>query len=146
MIRSGWFAVLAVVLASLPCKAQFGAGVEEKEYPVQVEMEGGQCVQGKLRLAEVLIDCELGQYQIKAEKVKMIRFPNPGAEATGPPADRLIKGTVITTSDREIHGLVHVRNWTVETDLGSLTLKPETIKAVNFSASSPPPDGRDKKP
>lgn len=148
MFRSGWLAVLAVVLASLPCRAQpgFGGG-EEKEYPVQVEMDGGQNVQGKLRLVAVLIACDLGEYRIKPEKVKLIRLSKSGAEAKNVvQAGPSVRGTLITTSDREIHGYVQIGGWTVETDIGSLTLNPETIRAVTFKANSPQPEGNDKKP
>jgi len=142
--RPGLLAVLAITLAPLQSFAQFGGmggmGVPmspEEVRTVQVEMDGGQSIRGKLRLGSVTIDTSVGQYQIKPEKVKIIRLSGsedkPGDEAGAVPRFR---GVVITTSDKEIHGIVSIPTWTLAIDVGTLTLVPAKLKTITFTADS----------
>ncbi|CAN5891581.1 hypothetical protein BH23PLA1_BH23PLA1_27910 [soil metagenome] len=46
--------------------------------------------------------------------------------------DQWIQGTVITTSEDKIPGMIHVMGWQVETDLGTLTVDPTKLKEIEF--------------
>jgi hypothetical protein len=63
----------------------FDAGFTEVQPLAQVEMEGGQTLSGKIEIRPVLVDTDVGQYVITADKIKMIRFLKPDYEAK--PAD-----------------------------------------------------------
>ena len=47
---------------------------------VQIEMEGGQRLSGRLDLRPIIVDGDLGQYSIAPDKIKMIRFLKPANE------------------------------------------------------------------
>ncbi len=57
------------------------AAFSEIERPAQVEMEGGQLLNGKIELRPLIVDGDLGQYSITPEKIKMIRFLKPAGDA-----------------------------------------------------------------
>ncbi len=61
----------------------FGAGVTDVQRSVQVEMEGGQRLNGKIDFRPVLVDGDLGQYSIPPDKIKMIRFLKPVERGRG---------------------------------------------------------------
>ena len=107
MNKSAWVAAVAAMLASSPCFAQFGgmggmgggmgaqgmqgnmmqgtrnaqAFFTDVPRVVQVEMEGGQVLSGKIESRPVIVDADLGQYAIMPGKIKMIRFLKPQNEA-----------------------------------------------------------------
>jgi hypothetical protein len=105
-----------------------------------VEAEGGQKLTGKVQLPPITVTAELGQYEIRPQHVKEIRFSKkPGA---GKPqneeneASQAPNGTVITTTDKEITGSVMTASWTLELEFGSITLDTSKIKSITFT--SPP--------
>jgi hypothetical protein len=146
MIRPALLAVLAITLAPLSSFAQLGGmgggmggmgGSQQmlEARTVKVEMVGGQSLSGVLRLSSVVVDTDVGQYEISPRKVKVIRFSrfvgDPGGES---PLPSPIQGTVITASDQEISGIVQVPYWKLEFDYGTLTLKPAKLKTITFTA------------
>lgn len=53
----------------------FGGEVQgETQRSVQLEMEGGQKLEGTIQLRPILVDSDLGQYSIHPDKIKAIRF------------------------------------------------------------------------
>jgi hypothetical protein len=109
------------------------------ERNVQVEMIGGQRIAGKVQLGPILVDTDVGQYAIDPEKVKSLRLLKPADEQPRQGDDGstfyLIDGTVATTSNKEIRGHVHVPDWTLDVEDGSLRVLPLRMKAVAFAAS-----------
>jgi hypothetical protein len=108
MNRSRLFSALALMFASAPSFAQFGGmggmggggapgapgmmmqgggfvgnGFAEVRRSVQIEMEGGQRLIGKIDLRPVIVDGDLGRYVIMPEKIKMIRFLKPANDVEG---------------------------------------------------------------
>jgi hypothetical protein len=108
MNRTGLLSALAVLLASSPSFAQFGGmggmgggggpgaqgmmmqgggfaghGFAEVRRSVQIEMEGGQRLSGRLDLRPIIVDGDLGRYTIAPDKIKMIRFLKPANEVEG---------------------------------------------------------------
>ena len=106
MNRTGLLSTIAMILASSPSFAQFGGmggmggqgaapgmmmrgggrlgpGFAEIRRSVQVEMEGGQRLKGHMDLRPIIVDCDLGQYSIAPDKIKMIRFLKPANDAGG---------------------------------------------------------------
>jgi hypothetical protein len=104
MNRTGLLSTIAMMLASSTSFAQFGGmggmggqgaapgmmmrgggrlgpGFAEIRRSVQVEMEGGQRLKGHLDLRPIIVDCDLGQYSIAPDKIKMIRFLKPANDA-----------------------------------------------------------------
>jgi hypothetical protein len=59
----------------------FVPGSMDIRISVQVEMEGGQRLIGKIDLRTLTVDGDLGQYAIAPDKIKMIRFLKPANEA-----------------------------------------------------------------
>lgn len=106
MNRTRWLAFVVVILVSSPCLAQLGgmggmggaagpvaprrimqggrfagAGFTEVQRSARIEMEGGQLLSGKIDLRPLIVDGDLGQYEIAPSKIKMIRFLKPVNEA-----------------------------------------------------------------
>ncbi|MGP0066320.1 MAG: hypothetical protein ACLQGP_22290 [Isosphaeraceae bacterium] len=160
MIRPGLLAVLAITFTPLSCFAQFGGmgggmggmggmgggmgGIGgsqpiAEERSVKVEMAGGQSVSGTLRIGSIFVDGEMGRYEISPGKVKAIRLSRlldasqDGDPALGYAHERM-QGTVVTTADKEISGVVAVPYWKLEFDFGTLTLKPAKLKTLTFAA------------
>jgi hypothetical protein len=202
MNRTALLSALAVMLASSPSFAQpagmggmggqgmapgmmmrggvgvFGPGLAEVRRSVQVEMEGGQHLSGKLDLRPVIVDSDPGQYAITPDKIKMIRFLKPSNEVDGDgdeegdrgdgrvvvparlrnqgaairavrgarggfggPADRdpqtgaaLTRGKVITTTDKEIIGTIHIPSeFRLVLDFGTLNLAPAKLRSITFT-------------
>lgn len=109
---------------------------------------------GSLLIASVPVECDLGIYHIKPEKIKAVRFTNPGEKPAkqkpgggpgggmgGPSAiaPGYYGGAVSTTTGGEIVGSVYVAHWTVKTDLGVVTLDPSKLKSVTFTGKGDPP-------
>lgn len=142
--------MLMLSLASRPAVAQYGGGPggmmmgpmptppkpgNLKPYPVQVESGGGN-VSGTLRLAAVVLQSDLGQYEIKPEKVREIRFLIRNADERFGRIGLLsapVPGVVVTRTGEELKGNVLVQQWQLETELGTLTLNPATLKLVTFA-------------
>jgi hypothetical protein len=123
----------------------------EQERIVKIEMVGGQSVSGKLHLGPVFVDSDVGQYEINPEKVKTIRLsklvekPATGENEAIPYTT--VQGTVITSSGKEISGIVRIPQWRLEIDDGTLSLVPAKLKTLTFGA--PPertPDQRGANP
>jgi hypothetical protein len=100
MVRTAWLAAVALTLVIGATFAQsrpktegttgpeahrrtvgfravgaFGGMVQgETQCSVQLEMEGGQKLEGTVQLRPILVDSDLGQYSIHPEKIKAIRF------------------------------------------------------------------------
>ncbi len=110
----------------------------EQERIVKIEMVGGQSVSGKLHLGPVSVDSEVGQYEINAEKVKTIRLsklvekPETGGNEAFPYTT--VQGTVVTSSGKEISGIVHIPQWKLEIEDGTLSLIPARLKTITFAA------------
>jgi hypothetical protein len=109
MNRKALFSTLVVMLAPSPSFAQFGGGMggmgggggqgmpgmtmqgggfvgpgfAEVRRFVQVEMEGGQRLSGKIDLRPVIVDGDLGRYVILPDKIKLIRFLKPANDVEG---------------------------------------------------------------
>jgi hypothetical protein len=98
MNRSGWLAAIAVALVPVPGLAQpggpgggfravgaFGGDAGDASAEVQrtaeVEMEGGQRVRGQIGLKPLTVESDVGRYAIDPDKIRMIRFLKPPAEA-----------------------------------------------------------------
>ena len=120
-----------------------------KTYPVKVSTVSGQAVSGSLRVAKIHIMCDLGQYAVKPDKIKEVRINlgqgDPNSQLIYGPGGTNVPGTVVTRSGEEINGIVGVpaSGWVVETDLGSLTLHPGTLKTLAITGpgqDEPPPD------
>jgi len=133
MSRSVAFSTLLVVLTPLTGLAQLVGGTEST---IKVEMKSGQSVSGTIFLPGILIDCDLGRYAIKTEKIKAIRFTRPTGTVTQEGTS--VEGVVVTTSGDEISGTVFVQEWSVRTDLGDLTLDPAKLKVISFTDRNEP--------
>ena len=159
MARPGMLAILALALGFVPSAghAQFGGtgggqngfgGMggrftrqSEEQRTVEIEVIGGDRLSGPLRLGPIVIECTLGRYAIKPGKIQMIRF-DPDAEAI-PDQQGLvnISGTIATTTEEEIAGVIAIPNdWSIATDLGTLTLDPAKLRSITFL---PDPDVAD---
>jgi len=153
--------VFALSLASRPAVAQFGGGQggmmmgplsaapkpgSLKPYPVQVESGGGH-VSGTLRLATVVLRSDLGQYEIKPEKVREIRFLARQANEPYVQIGYLsapVPGVIVTRTGEELKGNVIVQQWQLETELGTLTLNPDTLKLLTFAGHEKEKAGKEK--
>ena len=158
-----------------------GQSFAEIRRSVQIEMEGGQRLSGKIDLRPVIVDGDLGRYVIMPEKIKMIRFLKPandvegdgdaeGAGDGGKPvvparlpnrgvpvravragrggfggmSDRdpqtgaaLARGKVITTTDQEIIGTIHIpTNFRLVLDFGTLNLAPAKLRSITFAGAN----------
>ena len=202
MNRIGVLSTLVVMLASSPSFAQFGGaggvggqgmtpgmvmqrggivgpGFTEFQRSVQVEMEGGQRLSGRIDLRPLIVDGDLGQYFIAPDKIKMIRFLKPAneVEANGDgeggggdegalirlrPQGRgaavravrgggggggnggdmsdmtvMTRGKVITTTDKEIIGFIHIpTDFRLDLDFGSLNLSPPKLRSITFTGEN----------
>ncbi len=81
----------------------------------------------------------MGQYEISPGKVKVIRLSRlldirRLATQSLPYPHESMQGIVVTTSDKEISGVVQVPYWKLEFDYGALTLKPAKLKTITFTA------------
>ncbi len=77
---------------------------------VQVQIQGGKKVAGKMQLGQVLVAGDCGQYMIKPEFVKIIRFASKAkgeGEEAQDESNQAEHEAVITTSGEEIRGEVH---------------------------------------
>jgi hypothetical protein len=107
-----------------------------KPYGVKVESGGGS-VAGTLRLASVVLYSDLGQYDIKPEKVREIRFLPRQPDQPGVQFGHLsapVPGVVVTRTGEELKGNIVVQQWQLENDLGTITLNPTSLKLVSFTA------------
>ncbi len=116
-------------------------------YSVGVTTSGGQSVSGAMTLGWVVVDCELGCYEVEPDKVKEIRFTplRNGQVIMYANMMPLAEGTVVTSSGLEISGNVLVENWKLRTDLGVVTLNAATLKTLTFkgrAADQPIPESK----
>jgi hypothetical protein len=99
---------------------------------VKVETLSGKNVLGTLTVSAVPISCDLGRYYIRPENVKSIRFvPNEQIAMMGA-GNSPVQGAVMPHEGDEIDGYLLLNNWTVETDLGQLTLSPSKLRSLTF--------------
>jgi hypothetical protein len=63
------------------------AGPTEVQRAVQVEMEGGHRLSGRIDLRPLTVETDLGRYAIMPEKIKIIRFLKPENDEAGKAAD-----------------------------------------------------------
>ncbi|CAN5780411.1 hypothetical protein BH23PLA1_BH23PLA1_28280 [soil metagenome] len=149
MSRTLMLALLAMTFAPLTCLAQFqqfsdfGTSADREGWKVHIKGPNELSVTGTLRLEMIGLDSALGHYKIKPEKIRAIQFSGEEDEekvaVLGQMYDRSqgrailpIQGTVITTSEDKIPGMIHVMGWQVETDLGTLTVDPTKLKEIEF--------------
>ena len=147
MSRFAAGAVLAFALVPSPVFAQFGGmggGMAyppwlHQEYSVKVETVEGRNVSGTLPLASVVVECDLGLYHVKPEKVKAVRFLNPKEHVAvrGPDGTR-VPGAVATVSGEEITGTIIVPTWMLTTDLGAVVLDPAKLKSLTLVGKTDP--------
>ncbi len=183
MNRTGWLAAVVLVLAPTSGFAQMGGmggggmggmgmggmggmsmgqmmgGSYEVRRAVQVEMEGGQHLNGQIDIGAVIVLGDLGRYGILPEKLKAIRFlkPEPGAprpadeepdeaqpaaagfgpagvnaqNAMNPPR---LRAKVITTSGQEIVGsIINPRMFRLEMDFGVMVPKADKLRVITFT-------------
>ena len=112
---------------------------------VQIELIGGQKIQGKLELDPVIVASEMGEYQIKPDRVKLVRLePRPGKE-TEPfiNGSKAIVGAVLTTTGQEIKGKVQCPSWNLDVEFGTLNVDPAKVRVMTFSA---PAEAKETKP
>ena len=121
-----------------------GMGGLQGNFPtrtVQVQIHGGKKIAGKMQLGHISVAGELGQYMIKPEFVKVIRFASR-AKGEGEEAEeekvQAEHEAVITTSGEEIRGTVQRQNWVLEIDCGTLTLDPDNLRSMTFLPPSEP--------
>ncbi len=127
-----------------------GMGGVQSKFPrrtVQVQIQGGKKIAGKLQLGYVAVAGDFGQYVIKPEFVKIIRFASKakdkgkgedeGAEDESVQAEH---EAVIMTSGEEIRGEVQRTYWVLEIDCGTLTLNPQILQSMTFLPPSEPKD------
>jgi hypothetical protein len=148
----------------------FGGEVpSETRRSAQLEMEGGQKLQGTIQLRPLLVDSDLGQYSIDPGKIKMIRFLKRVEEddvdggvvqrnvrgiaskkkmvpqrdghgnllvpdQTSPTGTAwLTHGKVITTSNKEIIGDIHIpTDFQLELEFGHLTPAPDKLRILTL--------------
>ena len=144
MIRTRWLAALILASTPRPCQAQSGGmgggvggggrGMPTEEWTVKVEVQNDQAVTGRLKLQGVVVQCDLGLYRIKPEKIKAIEF-DPKKEEPVIIGDEGLqrRATVVTLSGEKIAGIVYVpHTWEVETDLGRLKPEAQNLKVITF--------------
>jgi len=147
MIRTGWFATAVLALAPLPCFGQFGGmggsmpiraqAPSPPALAVKVGMAGDKSLVGQLRVASVSITCDLGFYELRAEKIREVRFDEEQPEPLiKDMRGARVEGTIVTSSGEEFHGTVYVPDWKVETALGTLTPDPQKLKSLSFTANA----------
>ncbi len=120
-------------------------------WPVTVQATDGNSTRGQLRLTTAVIDCKLGIYEIRPEKIQEIRFKpvSSGNAVLMDQSGMQRAGTLVTTTGEEIEGVILILNWwRIETDLGVLTPRSDGIKVITFGkraevkpapAEAPPP-------
>jgi hypothetical protein len=101
---------------------------------VQVEIEGGKKLSGKMQLGQVFVKGDLGQYMIRPEFVKIIHFipEDKGEDAQEEKVQRHLSEGVITTSGEEIRGPVQLQNWLIEIECGTLNLDSKNVRTMTF--------------
>jgi hypothetical protein len=133
----------------------FGGEVQgETQRSAQLEMEGGQKLDGTVKLRPILVDSDLGQYAINPDKIKMIRLLKPvnednvkgvvgqrdsrgnllAPDQTSPTGTVWItRGKVITTSDKEIIGDIHIpTDFKLVLEFGNLTPAPDKLRTITL--------------
>jgi hypothetical protein len=139
MLRHIPSAFLAIALVSAPARAQFGGmggmgggfgGPSAVDREVQAEMANGRTLSGRLTINPIQVDTEVGEYQIRPEKIKGITFERPQGENN---PNQELKGSVATTSGKEFHGTLRIPfALSLQIDEGTLNLAPSRIKALKF--------------
>ena len=130
---------LVLGLAPLSCPAQFGGTPQPptEKWTIEVKTTGDRTVTGVIPLEAVTIDCDLGQYLIKVEKIKELRFPDHGNEQPFAMVDGYqMRGVLVTTSGEEIGGMIHVPGVGIETELGLLKLSPMKLRSIVFKGKA----------
>ena len=149
-------AVLVLLFPAAPCLAQFGGGggmgmgmmgtaPRTVVRTVEVEMACGKKIQGEIQLDAVIIDSDMGQYQIHPDRVKTLRLSKPAAAVQAVQMISgffFIEGTVITTSGKEIKGKLQCPAWRLELDFGTLTLDPNKVRTLTFSTPAEPKEDK----
>ncbi len=141
MNRAHLLAVVVVTLGPMPCFAQFQVKQVEK-WKVEVKMADNRALEGVLALATLRIECDLGDYAIKAEKIKEVRFPEQKdssaiVNSVGTPIR--VRGTIVTTSVEEFSGIIDFPREGIETDLGTLKLNPMKLRTLTFKGKQTGP-------
>ena len=118
-----------------------GVPRDAEEWTVKIETQASQAVTGRLKLANVAVQCDLGLYEIRPEKIREVQF-TPVAKETpfivgfnGGQRD----GVVMTATGEKIAGTVFIPPWwRIKTDLGMLTPDGQRIKSLTFVAKVEP--------
>ncbi|WP_422924740.1 hypothetical protein [Singulisphaera sp. PoT] len=102
-----------------------------EEWNIKAELDGDRVVSGSLSLYNIMVEGDIGEYEIKPEKVKAIQFEK-GATIQQSPNGPQIPGTVITTSDEKVTGLISLPSWRFKIELGILKPDPKKLRVVSF--------------
>jgi hypothetical protein len=150
MILRASLTTLGLIAASTTAFAQYGGMggmgggmgmVNPSAVPrgAVIETNSGQKLTGKVQLEPVMVTSDIGQYQIKPLHVKAIRFSKEPETVKGPQeANQGTRGTVITTTDKEISGTILNATWTLELEYGTLLLDASKVRSVAFTAPGKP--------
>lgn len=147
----GLAAAMLLAVAISPCPAQMGGGgmgmgggmggmgggmrrsAPAERWKVQVASTNGQSVTGQLLVESVPIECDLGYYLIKPEKVKAVEFEPGNEEPNQMGGVPRRKGAVVTTSGERIAGILSIpHQWGIETELGHLKPEVAKLKSITF--------------
>jgi len=140
-----------------------GSPRDAEEWTVKIETASNQAVTGKLRVVSVAVQCDLGLYEIKPDKVKEIQFTPTTREAqlfagptgiqreavvvTAGPTGIQREAVVVTASGEKIAGMVGIPQWwRVRTDLGILTPDVQRLKSLTFVGPVEPEPGQKPQP
>ncbi len=135
-----------------------GGGAAAVARPVQVEIEGGRRLSGRISLGPLNVDGDLGAYWVRPDRIKTIRFSRPAHAAKPGPANRqqgdnapnagaggdnpgdqeaIVEGKLVTTSNQEITGEIHLPPvFRLQLDFGWLNLPAEQLRTMTFTAAS----------
>lgn len=130
MTRFPVLVVLFVALSPLPCLAQFGGPPPPPlpSWKVEVKLDGDKTISGTMVLNAIMVECDLGQYSIKAEKIKEIQFTTSSKSP-----NHVLEGDVITHSGEKIHGAMpYGAIFVIETDLGTLQPAQSKLRSITF--------------
>lgn len=143
--------VLAVGLAPRPGLAQgvnYNPGFPATRWEVKVEVPDNRTVTGTINIGSLDVECDLGDYTIRIDKVKSIQFQQESeadkeksegqSQSQSQPRPQFnqgfvpFRGVVIASSGEKIEGTIRFPLLGLETELGILRLDPSKMKSITF--------------